>query len=223
MSKITYTDKVTSNPQPSIPVINKVTGDDMTEIKTVVNDNDTVTTAHIANTSNPHNTTAAAVGALASGDNVSELANDAGYLTSVTPAPVDSVNAKTGVVILDGTDIPLLTGTTTPTITQSIATKEEVLTDVTKTASFSPSGDDSINFICDSAIAIVVTFDTGALTATNKEMSFFHKGSGALTFINGTGTLVGNAGTSFVSEGQFSTIYVKRLVDGTYLLYGQTA
>jgi len=110
------------------------------------------------------------------------------------------------------------------TLTQTaLDGKEVLLTDVTKTASFSPSGDDSINFICDSASAIVVTFDTGALTATNKEMAFFHKGSGALTFINGTGTLVGNPSTSFVSQGQFSTIYVKRLADGTYLLYGQTA
>jgi hypothetical protein len=38
-SNITYVDKVTSNPQPSIPEVNKVTGDDMTEIKKVVNDN----------------------------------------------------------------------------------------------------------------------------------------------------------------------------------------
>ena len=42
-SNITYLDKVTSNPQPSIPDINKVTGVDMTEIKTVVNDNATDT------------------------------------------------------------------------------------------------------------------------------------------------------------------------------------
>ena len=38
-SKIQYVDKVSSNPQPSIPAYNKVTGDDMTEIKKVVNDN----------------------------------------------------------------------------------------------------------------------------------------------------------------------------------------
>jgi hypothetical protein len=54
MAQITYDDKVTSNPQPGIPEINKVTGDNMTEIKTVVNGNDTTTAAHIGNTSNPH-------------------------------------------------------------------------------------------------------------------------------------------------------------------------
>ena len=34
---------------------------------------------------------------------------------------VDSVNGKTGVVILNGTDIPLLDGTTNPTVTEAIA------------------------------------------------------------------------------------------------------
>lgn len=46
--------------------------------------------------------------ALQNGDNVSELVNDAGYLTSETPAPVDSVNGKTGVVVLDATDVGAL-------------------------------------------------------------------------------------------------------------------
>ena len=36
-------------------------------------------------------------------------------------AAVDSVNGKTGVVLLDGTDIPLLNGTTNPTVTGAIA------------------------------------------------------------------------------------------------------
>lgn len=44
---ITYDDKVTSNPQPSIPEINKVTGANMTEIKTVVNDNATDVTTQL--------------------------------------------------------------------------------------------------------------------------------------------------------------------------------
>jgi len=43
--------------------------------------------------------------ALQSGDNVSELVNDAGYLTSAPAAPVDSVNGETGVVVLDADDI----------------------------------------------------------------------------------------------------------------------
>lgn len=40
MSKITYTNKSTLNPQPSIAEENKVTSDDMNEIKNVVNAND---------------------------------------------------------------------------------------------------------------------------------------------------------------------------------------
>lgn len=39
MAQITYQDKVTLNPQPSIPDINKVKDDDMNEIKSVVNAN----------------------------------------------------------------------------------------------------------------------------------------------------------------------------------------
>lgn len=40
MAKITYTNKVTLNPQPSIADENKVTDDNMNEIKQVVNTND---------------------------------------------------------------------------------------------------------------------------------------------------------------------------------------
>ncbi|MBT5286037.1 MAG: hypothetical protein HOL29_08745 [Euryarchaeota archaeon] len=43
--------------------------------------------------------------ALQPGDNVSSLVNDAGYLTSVAAAPVDSVNSKTGVVVLNASDV----------------------------------------------------------------------------------------------------------------------
>lgn len=46
-SNITFDDKVTSNPQPGIPEINKVTGDNMTEIKTVVNANATDTQSQL--------------------------------------------------------------------------------------------------------------------------------------------------------------------------------
>lgn len=52
--------------------------------------------------------TADDVGALESGDNVSELVNDAGYITLADvpdDAPVDSVNGQTGVVVLDADDI----------------------------------------------------------------------------------------------------------------------
>lgn len=40
MSKITYTNKVALNENADIPNVNKVTDDDMNEIKTVVNNND---------------------------------------------------------------------------------------------------------------------------------------------------------------------------------------
>lgn len=43
--------------------------------------------------------------ALQPGDNVSQLANDAGYITSAPPAPVDSVNGQTGVVVLNAADV----------------------------------------------------------------------------------------------------------------------
>jgi len=43
--------------------------------------------------------------ALQSGDNVSTLTNDAGYLTTAPAAPVDSVNTQTGAVVLDADDI----------------------------------------------------------------------------------------------------------------------
>ena len=46
MAKLTYANKVTLNPQTSIADINKVTADDMNEIKTVVNNNDDSTTAN---------------------------------------------------------------------------------------------------------------------------------------------------------------------------------
>ena len=51
---------------------------------------------------------AADVGALAPGDNVSELVNDADYLTLLT-VPVESVNGKTGVVVLGLDDIEGIT------------------------------------------------------------------------------------------------------------------
>ena len=54
--------------------------------------------------------TASDVGALASGDDVSELNNDAGYITlaEVPPGGVTSVNTKTGDVVLDASDVGAL-------------------------------------------------------------------------------------------------------------------
>lgn len=46
MAKITYDDKSTINPQPSVADANKVTSDDMNEIKQVVNENDDNTIAN---------------------------------------------------------------------------------------------------------------------------------------------------------------------------------
>jgi len=50
----------------------------------------------------------AATNSLAPGDNVSQLVNDAGYLTVVTLPPdrVQSVNGLTGVVVVSADDIP---------------------------------------------------------------------------------------------------------------------
>lgn len=54
--------------------------------------------------------TAADVGAVAPGDDVSDLNNDAGYITAadVPDAPVTSVNAKTGDVVLTASDVGAL-------------------------------------------------------------------------------------------------------------------
>jgi hypothetical protein len=43
--------------------------------------------------------------ALQSGDNISLLNNDAGYLTSVSEHPIQSINGQTGIVVLDADDI----------------------------------------------------------------------------------------------------------------------
>jgi hypothetical protein len=57
---------------------------------------------------------AADVGALAAGDNVSELANDAGYITvaEVPAVPVTSVNGEIGDVVLAAADVGALPDTT---------------------------------------------------------------------------------------------------------------
>jgi hypothetical protein len=52
MAKITYNDKTTLNPQPSISNENKVTSDDMNEIKNVVNTNDDNTNANTTSIEN---------------------------------------------------------------------------------------------------------------------------------------------------------------------------
>ena len=44
MSKITYTNKVALNENADIPNVNKITADDINEIKNVVNDNDDIVT-----------------------------------------------------------------------------------------------------------------------------------------------------------------------------------
>ena len=58
--------------------------------------------------------TAAAVGALAPGDDISELNNDAGYITAgdIPAAPVTSVNGETGDVVLEASDVGALPDTT---------------------------------------------------------------------------------------------------------------
>ena len=58
--------------------------------------------------------TASDVGALASGDDISELNNNAGFITAadIPDAPVLSVNTKTGAVVLDASDVGALPDTT---------------------------------------------------------------------------------------------------------------
>jgi hypothetical protein len=53
----------------------------------------------------PVATEASLASKLSPGDNVSELVNDAGYITSAEAGSVDSVNGKTGDVVLDADDI----------------------------------------------------------------------------------------------------------------------
>ena len=65
--------------------------------------------------------------AVQSGDNVSTLTNDAGYLTTAPAAPVDSVNTQVGVVVLDADDISDAT-TTNKFTTQAEADKLAAIT-----------------------------------------------------------------------------------------------
>lgn len=64
MSKITYTNKVAINENADIPNVNKVTDDDMNEIKTVVNNNDDELTTINTNLTNliTYSTTETVVG-----------------------------------------------------------------------------------------------------------------------------------------------------------------
>jgi len=65
--------------------------------------------------------------------------------TEVQGGAVDSVNSKTGDVVLDGTDIPLLTGTTNPTVTEAIADIEnDIDGKVSSLTDNEPTGSDVI-------------------------------------------------------------------------------
>ena len=107
-SNITYIDKVTSNPRPTIPEENKVTGADMTEIKTVVNANATDTQSQLD----------------------SKL--EANTLAVQTVRPLKTLNSKslegTGNETLDGTEIELINnGGVTVTQAVSDLSAEQVL------------------------------------------------------------------------------------------------
>ena len=95
MSKITYTNKSTLNPQPSIANENKVTSNDMNEIKSVVNENDD----NIGNLSNLKTTTKTSVV-----DSINELVDTQLYSTT---------EVKTNKVWIDGKPIyrKVITGT----------------------------------------------------------------------------------------------------------------
>ena len=86
--------------------------------------------------------TASDVGALASGDNVSELTNDSGYLTS---APVSSVNTQTGAVTLTASDVgALASGDNVSELTNDSGylTSAPVSSVNTQTGAVALSGDD---------------------------------------------------------------------------------
>jgi hypothetical protein len=217
-SNITYVDKVTSNPQPSIPEVNKVTGDDMTEIKKVVNDNATDVQTQLD-------------GKLASGDNVSDLVNDAGYLTSETPAPVDSVNGEVGVVVLDSTDIGLGNVDNTSNLNSGISTDTQTALDgkrpnisfETQTLDFAPNNKVDNRYVdVDSVTDVTVTFNTGAFANDGDVVYFQRVNTGRILFSNGTASIVAGAELSLVSGSINSIQAVIRKSASVYVLTGTT-
>lgn len=88
--------------------------------------------------------------ALQPGNNVSELVNDAGYITTAPPAPVDSVNGQTGVVVLDASDVGAAT-TAQGLLADSATQPNDNVSTLTNDAGYVPSdptgvtGADSIN------------------------------------------------------------------------------
>ena len=100
--------------------------------------------------------------------------------------------------------------------------KEEVFTDETKNASFTPQNDDNKNFFCDVSLAdMVVTINTDALSVGGK-MSFVQMGNFELSFVNGSGTLIGSPSTSFIAEGDSSQVMIESFSTGVFKLTGET-
>ncbi len=77
---------------------------------------------------------------------------------------VDSVNGETGDVVLDGTDIPLLTGTTNPTVTEAIA---DIETDIDgKVSSLTDNEPTGSNVIFNVVSLTQADYDAGTPIAT---------------------------------------------------------
>ena len=112
---------------------------------------------------------------LENGDNVSELVNDAGYLTSETPAPVSSVNGETGVVVLDTGDI-------------SEVTDKKYTTDAQQTVLGNTSGTNTGDQDLSGLAPIVHTHVEADITDLGTYSTDIHGNIAALDAVSGTNT-----------------------------------
>lgn len=98
----------------------------------------------------------------------SELTNDSGYITSV---PVNSVNGKTGTVVLDASDVGALSDSTViPTKTSELTNDSGFLTSVPVTSVNNKTG----------AVSLSAS-DVGALASNTAYVSTVNGSSGAVT------------------------------------------
>ncbi len=147
--------------------------------------------------------TASDVGALASGDNVSELTNDSGYLTS---APVSSVNTQTGAVTLTASDVGALasgdnvseltndSGYLTSAPVSSVNTQTGAVTLTASDVGALASGDNVSELTNDSgyltsAPVSSVNTQTGAVTLTASDVGALASGDNVSELTNDSGYL----------------------------------
>jgi len=250
-NNITYVDKVTSNPQPSIPAVNKVTGDDMTEIKTVVNGNATDTTTHKNNTSNPHSVDATDVG-LGNCDNTSDVNKPVSTAAQTAldlkgnQTEVDLNTAKVGITPTQANDItdnnakvsdinhvtielPNVDNTSDANKPVSTATqtaldgKRPNIGFETQTADFSPTNKGDNKYVnVDKATDVTVTFNTGAFSKDGDVVFFQQISAGRILFSNGTASITAAPSLSLVSGGIGSITAVVRKSASVYILTGTT-